>query len=308
MAFDFGAFLSGLFNAGSSVYSTKVNKDIAEKNFELEKDLYNLQLDQYEYQKQLQQTMFNREDSAVQRRAMDLQAAGLSKTLAAGGGASAGPVVSTSTPSQAPQNKFKLDPLMLTHILSANAQIEQTKAQTQAINAQKNKTEAETKALGQTFTFNEVMNPAKLNNMIASTRNMDAKTQNAILDTRIKTQQIGLNELLAVAAQLENEHKLNSLSLQQQELLIKQVALETNRYNLDWYRSMDLPTGASLDKVIQYLIQARRLSAGLVQNLTETVSKTPEQLAEGVKSNPGHWNMLFDYTARNSGQQSMRYY
>lgn len=50
------------------------------------------------YQKQLQQQIFDREDNAVQRRAADLEKAGLSKTLAAGDGAGAGSVISTTAP------------------------------------------------------------------------------------------------------------------------------------------------------------------------------------------------------------------
>lgn len=59
---------------------------------------YDLQKKQFEYQKQLQQQIFEREDNAVQRRANDMANAGLSKTLAAGGAASAGPVVQTQAP------------------------------------------------------------------------------------------------------------------------------------------------------------------------------------------------------------------
>jgi len=59
---------------------------------------YQLAKKQYGYQKRLQRQLFQREDTAAQRRAADLEAAGLSKTLAAGGTASAGPVVSTTAP------------------------------------------------------------------------------------------------------------------------------------------------------------------------------------------------------------------
>ena len=50
----------------------------------------------YDYQKALQQKIFQREDTAIQRRMADLEAAGLNPNLAAGQGASAGAVVSRS--------------------------------------------------------------------------------------------------------------------------------------------------------------------------------------------------------------------
>lgn len=51
----------------------------------------------FDYQKALQQTIFEREDTAVQRRMNDLQAAGLNPNLAAGSAAGAGSVVSRSS-------------------------------------------------------------------------------------------------------------------------------------------------------------------------------------------------------------------
>ncbi len=59
---------------------------------------YANQQEQFEYQKKLQKEVFEREDSSVARRAADLQNVGLSKTLAAGDGASSGSVVSTKAP------------------------------------------------------------------------------------------------------------------------------------------------------------------------------------------------------------------
>ncbi|QCS36909.1 DNA pilot protein [Tortoise microvirus 24] len=59
---------------------------------------YQHMLDQYAYQKGLQDTMFAREDNAVQRRVADLKAAGMSPVLAAGQAAAAGQEVRTTVP------------------------------------------------------------------------------------------------------------------------------------------------------------------------------------------------------------------
>lgn len=59
---------------------------------------YQSQVANLNYQKNLQQQIFQREDNAVQRRASDLQKAGLSKTLAAGDSAGSGTAINTSAP------------------------------------------------------------------------------------------------------------------------------------------------------------------------------------------------------------------
>ena len=53
---------------------------------------------QYDYERNLQKQVFNREDSSVQRRVTDLRRAGLSPVLAAGNGAASGAVVGVKTP------------------------------------------------------------------------------------------------------------------------------------------------------------------------------------------------------------------
>lgn len=86
---------------GISAYNAKkdrsINKDIARENLAYQQQ--NL-----DYQRALQQQIFQREDTAVQRRKSDLLAAGMNPYLSATQpGAGAGSVVSTS----APQNTFQ---------------------------------------------------------------------------------------------------------------------------------------------------------------------------------------------------------
>lgn len=80
-----------LITAGVDLTKLGYNAFNNKRNFDLQKE--NLA-----YQKDLQQQIFRREDTAVARRMQDLINAGLSPTLATGSGANAGSVVSTNAP------------------------------------------------------------------------------------------------------------------------------------------------------------------------------------------------------------------
>lgn len=77
-----GAF-NGLSQLGFNIYDRWYQADKNQRDFD--------------YQKALQRDVFEREDTAVQRRMADLQAAGLNPNLAAGSAASSGAVVGRSS-------------------------------------------------------------------------------------------------------------------------------------------------------------------------------------------------------------------
>ena len=76
-------WLSGIWDFGSKLFQTGYNLFTNKRDFD--------------YQKNLQKEIFEREDTAVKRRMEDLKAAGLNPNLAAGSAAGAGAVVGRST-------------------------------------------------------------------------------------------------------------------------------------------------------------------------------------------------------------------
>lgn len=139
-----GKFWNGikdLFGMGSTAAQIQTEQDIANKNFQAQQDLLNFQKQSYQqnydYQKALQQQIFEREDNAVSRRALDMENAGLSKTLAAGNGAGAGSVVGTSAFTSGTAPKMDVVDRAGRVLQLMQAQADMRKTQAEAIEALK---------------------------------------------------------------------------------------------------------------------------------------------------------------------------
>lgn len=135
---DLGSGLGNLIYGGFQLHQ---NQQIIDNAQALNEKNYASMKEQQGYERDLQQTMFEREDNAVQRRAADMEMAGMSKTLAAGNAASAGPVIKSQPPQMSGTHldkSFQQNQLKIA-LMTQSADIARTVAQTKLINAQAEK-------------------------------------------------------------------------------------------------------------------------------------------------------------------------
>lgn len=103
------SFIGGLAQAGASIYDTEKNEETAEDNLNFQKDVFAQNQKNWEtnfdYQKALQERIFDREDTSYQRTVNDMRQAGLNP-LAMNGTNGSGEAIATSPLQQeAPQSQ-----------------------------------------------------------------------------------------------------------------------------------------------------------------------------------------------------------
>lgn len=189
-----GNIISSLGQLGTGIYNSIYNTKVSERNYKFQKDVFN-------YQKQLQREIFQREDNAIRRRAADIAAAGGNPATAweTGSGAGAGQSIPVSAPQQEQVDYNALMGSSLAGIPGAiqqfqqfqltSAQIKRMEADTSLVNAEvitesirqkqlelqsaktieeKNKIKAEIESLNYTldYSINHNLRPNDNNNTI----------------------------------------------------------------------------------------------------------------------------------------------
>lgn len=129
-------WIGSIAGAAAGLVGSGLSYASQQKQLQFEKDLAR-------YNRNLQNQMFQREDTAVQRRRLDLMAAGMSPVLAAGQGAGTGPTVQVNAPT-APNFDMSGAAELAMGAMRMDAEISKTAAETEAILQQKRKAEAET--------------------------------------------------------------------------------------------------------------------------------------------------------------------
>lgn len=133
------------------------------------------QRDQQAYSRELQERIFQREDTSVQRRTADLRAAGLSPTLAAGQGAGTGGIVSTEAPQWSTQD------------VTSTAQT--------IMNLQRMNQDIASSKLANIETQQRIMNnPIMLDNVQAQTRNLLASAGKTSIEGAQKALDLNLQK------------------------------------------------------------------------------------------------------------------
>lgn len=247
---------SGLSFLGGTI-SNAVNSRIANQNLNLQREINSQNI---AFQQRENDLTRAREDNAIQRAAMDMQASGLSKTLAAGHPASASSL--TAPQSQMIANQFKYESAMqkmniLDALQTMASKQKSIENETNLTNSQVDKNEAEAENIRADTVFTNIkaeleskLSPIKVQSLMQNLENDKATYKKILADTSLteKERDKRIQEISNLIAQREHINAetaklyadLVTESLKQESLRIHN---ETDQWNLDYYRNLGYPTG-----------------------------------------------------------------
>lgn len=253
--------LSLIPGIGSAIEANRLDR-IDQRNFEMQGEWL-------DYQKALQKNIFEREDTAVQRRVEDLRNAGMAPFMAAGQGANAGGAVQTAAPQRGLKGKLaKLD--MLNNFAGRMLDVKRMGAELEAVRAQTKRTNVETDQLRQSWQERRAMLQEELTQKILTNRVYRETLQSKIkAEKAIAESEWFKASMTAMDWGIYNQYK-NWLKNQKfedgglshnpkiAEWQVLKIMHDLKKYDRDFYEDLsegkvDLSSGAGLNALFQIL-------------------------------------------------------
>lgn len=193
-----------------------------------------MQKEQMEYTKKLNEEIMKREDSAYQRQVHDLRMAGLSPLMADNGGAGAG---GTMTPYQAPQDTTDYNALG-TNFNTAMANFASNKFTQQDLNIKSSATNAQNEKINAEAEGIKIDNIHKEEKHLAELENIKEKTyeiKQQISESKARIENMKKEHNLNVAKHTE-ERKNNDIMRKkiEMQLMEQELGLEMERLNYEF--------------------------------------------------------------------------
>lgn len=202
-------------------------------------------------------------------RAKDMQAAGLSKTLAAGGGATS--QISTVPQGEDPQEKV----MGMIAAMTQAADIAKTKAETRLAEATKDRVEADTNLISTTT-------EEKAFNLMLSREIRGFTIQSAKAAARLAQLKVDTEIYHQLNIRVDSALKKAQITATQKEALLKEVTFrlqkvlaETNEHNLRWFKSSGVGEGLGLPTTMGFDPFIRIINAGVRAILEAIKQVTP---------------------------------
>jgi len=212
------------------------------------------------YNRDLQQQIFAREDNAVQRRAADLEAAGLSKTLAAGGAAGAGQAIKLDAPhfEGGAVDAALTGAKKASDIFVSREQKRLVKEQADGValdNALKAATLDTAVKQKQVDLNTKIQDLAlKVSNMQAAEIEAQARANKAAADALTAAYGAESSRLENLAKEYQNEIiKRTGLDAAKAKIVAQELANEMFAFEMDFYKKSGLPKGGLFDQIIRGL-------------------------------------------------------